>query len=144
MWDSELYGLLCAPLFGSECDFSYYNLDDWQRMVLQNKVMDNPDLETLARALRANAGQAGGIIRELTGDRPGAFMDHTDLWKAALVNYNAGPGCLRWALSDSIKAGYRPSWGALATSLGALCPAAVDYVEQVTATPLPYQPRTGH
>ena len=144
MWDSDLYEALCWPLFGSECEFNYYHLDSWQQAALQNEVMANPDLEILARALRANAGQAGGIIREITGDRPGAFMDHEDLWKAALVNYNAGPGCLRWAVRDLIKAGYKPSWGALATSLGALCPAAVDYVDQVTATPLPYRPRTGH
>jgi len=144
MWDSELYERLCLPLFGSECAASYYNLASWQRSALQNEVMENPSLEILARALRANAGQAGGIIREITGDRPGAFMDHEDLWTAALVNYNAGPGCLRWAVRDFMGAGYKPSWGALATSLGALCPAAVDYVDQVTTTPLPYQPRAGH
>jgi len=142
MWDSGQYEAVCRPLFGSECDYSYYSLDDWQRSALQNEIMNNPSLETLARAIRANAGQAGGIIRDITGDRPGAYMSHADLWRAALVNYNAGPGCLRAALRDLNQAGYVPSWGGLATSLGALCPAAVRYVEAVTTTPLPYQPIT--
>jgi len=140
LWDWDLYQAACLPLFGPECGFRYSRLDDWQRSALQNKIMTDPSLEILARALAANAAQAGQIIRDLTEERPGAFMDHQDLWRAALVNYNAGPGCLRASLRDMIKAGYVPSWGSLATSLGAICPASVDYVERVATTPLPYQP----
>ena len=140
LWDLELYQAVCLPWFGPECSFSYSRLDDWQRSVLQNEIMTEPGLEILARALLANAAQAGQIIRDQTGSRPGEFLDHQDLWRAALVNYNAGPGCLKAGLRDMIKAGYNPSWGSLAASLGAVCPAAPGYVELVTATPLPYRP----
>lgn len=140
LWDWELYQATCQPWFGPECSFHYSRLDDWQRSVLQNEIMTDPGLEILARALLANAAQAGQIIRDLTGARPGELLDHQDLWRAALVNYNAGPGCLKTGLRDMIKAGYNPSWGSLAASLEAVCPGAPGYVEQVTTTPLPYNP----
>lgn len=142
IWDKELYQAVCAPLFGSECGFSYTRLDGWQQAALQNEIMKNPDLDILARALRANAAQTGAIIREITGNRPGALMDHQDLWRAALVNYNSGPGCLRAGLRDMLGAGYIPSWGSLATSLEAVCPGSTVYVERVTSNPLPYQPKS--
>lgn len=140
LWDWEIYQATCLPWFGSECGFNYSRLDDWQRSVLQNEIMKEPSLEILARALLANAAQAGQLIRDQTGSRPGELLDHQDLWRAALVNYNAGPGCLRAGLRDMIKAGYNPSWGSLAASLEAVCPGAPGYVELVTATPLPYRP----
>lgn len=140
LWDWEIYQAACLPLFGPECVFNYSRLDDWQRSSLQNEIMKDPNLEILARALVANAAQTGAIIRDLTGNRPGEFMDHQDLWRAALVNYNAGPGCLRAGLRDMIDAGYYPGWGSLATSLQALCPGSPGYVERIATTPLPYQP----
>jgi len=140
MWDPELYEVICRPLFGPECDFIYSRLDSWQQAVLQNKIMTDPRLEILARALVANAAQAGAIIRDLTGERPGALMDHQDLWRAALVNYNAGSGCLRAGLRDMIQAGYYPSWGSLATSLEAVCPGSTAYVERIATMPSEYQP----
>jgi len=141
LWDWDAYQAACLPLFGPECGFRYSRLDDWQRSAIQNEIMKDPSLEILARALAANAAQAGQIIRDLTDNRPGAFMDHQDLWRATLVNYNAGPGCLRASLRDMIQAGYVPAWSSLATSLGALCPAAVGYVERVATTPLPWIPQ---
>lgn len=141
LWDWEIYQAACLPLFGPECGFIYSRLDNWQRSALQNEIMKDPNLEILARALVANAAQAGAIIRDHTLIRPGEYMDHQDLWKATLINYNAGPGCLRAGLRDMITAHYVPSWGSLATSLEAVCPGSTTYVERITSTPLPYQPQ---
>lgn len=140
LWDWEIYQVVCLPWFGPECSFNYSRLDDWQRSVLQNEIMKDPSLMILARALAANAAQTGAIIRDLTGSRPGAYMKHGDLWRAALINYNAGPGCLRAGLRDMGRAGYDPGWGSLETSLEALCPGSTTYVNRIATTPLPWQP----
>jgi len=143
MADRTLYEAICWPLFDAECDFGYTRLDNWQRAALQNKIMEDPSIRVLALALRANAVQAGAVIEDVLGQRPGAVFTHQDLWRMTLVNYNGGPGCLKNALRDAETAGYNLDWGSVSASLQALCPGASAYVERVVDTPLPYYPWDG-
>jgi hypothetical protein len=132
IWDADYYQQICQPLFGDECNFGYTRLDDWQRAALQNQVLEDPGIRTVARALAASAGQAGAIIRDITDQRPGVVLSHQDLWRAALANYHAGAGCLGAALREAKSAGYKLEWGSIGASLELFCPGAADYVESVT------------
>lgn len=132
LWHGEHYQQICQPMFGPECDFGYTRLDGWQRAALQNIVMEDPGILTIARALVASAGQAGAVIEDITGQRPGAVLSHQDLWRAAVLNYHAGPGCLGAALREAKSAGYQLGWGSIGATLELYCPGAASYVETVT------------
>jgi hypothetical protein len=82
----------------------------------------------------ANCEQAGKIVENVTGDKPGLTTDFETMWKFTLVNYNAGSGCL----SDAVTNAYDPSidqtvsWDNVAANLNLFCPGAVDYVNDIS------------
>ena len=135
LWDPDFYQQICQPLFGAECGFGYTRLDGWQRSALQNSVMEDAGIPTIARALAANAAQAGAIIQDITGQRPGAVFSHQDLWRLSLVNYHSGPGCLAAALREAKSAGYALDWGSVGASLDLFCPMSSRYVNRITTSP---------
>lgn len=132
MWHDEAYQQHCLPLFGSECNFGYTRLDDWQQGAIQNSVMEDPDIETVAQALLANARQAGAVITDELGGYPGQHFSHEDIWRMALVNYNAGPGCLGAAIREAERHQDSVTIEGIMFELDLLCPGAAEYPNQIT------------
>lgn len=129
MWHSQSYDDHCWPIYGDQCKWGYNNLARIQQQTLQNQVMVDPGIQTIARSLVANAGQAGAIVRELTDKHPGAVLSYEDLWKLALINYSAGAGCLRAALVETIDQNKMLQWGIIQDNLNLYCP--TDYIENI-------------
>jgi hypothetical protein len=116
----------------------YVNLEPWQRSNLQYAVLRAAEttggVDLSARLLAANAHLVGQILRDQTGDqRPGALMSYADLWRLALLGYNAGSGCVRDTLRETAANGHAYDWGAIAPFADAICHgAATNYVNKIT------------
>ncbi|NUM47220.1 MAG: hypothetical protein HUU38_21175, partial [Anaerolineales bacterium] len=69
---------------------------------------------------------------------PGAVASYEDLWRFTLVNYNAGPGCLTYAMRAAWTADRTLiQWDTVKTRFPVGCPYAVQYVDRVTRNRLP-------
>jgi len=134
LWDQESYSAYCVPYFGDDCGQEFYNLETWQQSMLRYAALeDSGDVAFIARLLRANVAQVGGVVDHITHQRPGALMSYVDMWRLALINYNAGPGCVESVLKETSNRGMAYEWGALAPVTDALCNgAASEYVDKIT------------
>lgn len=72
------------------------------------------------------------LVRNFTGDAPGAGVTYEDLWKFTLVNYNAGPGCLADAISGAQRNGLELTWEYPGPYLTPACAPAMDYVNEIS------------
>jgi hypothetical protein len=89
-----------------------------------------------ARTLLANCEQAGKIVQDVTTKQPGLVVSYETMWRFTLVNYNAGPGCLVEAVTQS----YQPdadvplSWDGVSAALASdeACNGAINYVDNIS------------
>jgi hypothetical protein len=81
----------------------------------------------------ANCEQAGQLVENTSGGIAGRAASYEDLWKFALVNYNAGPGCLGNALDATIGADQALTWENVASHLEPACQGAIEYVNDISS-----------
>jgi hypothetical protein len=101
-----------------------------------------------AHTLLANCEQAGKVVEDITGKKPGLVVSYETMWRFTLVNYNAGVGCLY----ESVKQAYQPAaevplaWDGVSAALdldeAEACSGAIKYVDNIShgsesATPTP-------
>jgi len=94
----------------------------------------NFSVGVFAQTLLANCQQTGQIIYNTTKRTPGTLSSYEDLWRFTLVNYNAGPGCLGYAVTTTWRAGEPLDWEHVSSHLQEPCQPAIRYVEEVTST----------
>lgn len=154
LWNPIFYNGFCPLVLDVEvCQtYGYANLSKNQQLLLQGALVNSVDarcdtcplgldlsradfsIGIFAHTLLANCEQAGKIVENVTGDKPGLSTDLETMWKFTLVNYNAGSGCL----SDAVTNAYDPSidqtvsWDNVAANLNLFCPGAVDYVNDIS------------
>jgi hypothetical protein len=104
-------------------------------------------IHIFAESLKANCSQVNQIIYNNTRKAARQVSSYEDLWRFTLVNYNAGPGCLSYAIYQTNVAKEPIDWAHVAAHLTPVCRPAVQYVVDVTggdtelitvfATPVP-------
>jgi hypothetical protein len=73
------------------------------------------------------------LVENTTGGAAGSAGSYEDLWKFALVNYNAGPGCLGNALDTTIGADQDLNWENVSSHLEPACQGAIQYVNDISS-----------
>jgi hypothetical protein len=152
LWNPNYYSQLCPQALSIErCTEGYATLTESEQTLLRAKVLEvasawcetcpggvdmqklDASVDALAQTLAANAGQAGQILRLVTGKKPGEVASYEDLWKFSLVNYNAGAGCLAEAVKAAWPGKSSLTWIAVSEKLPPHCQGAIDYVESLAA-----------
>ncbi|HJS30259.1 MAG TPA: hypothetical protein VJ768_11585 [Anaerolineales bacterium] len=170
LWNEAFFAEFCPLILEEDaCSEGYLSLDREMQAILRGALASGTDascptceigidlthaevtIDVFANTLLGNCEQTGRIIRNTTGEAPGALASYEDLWRFTLVNYNAGPGCLSNAILSAWRLDRVLDWSHVAARLSPGCSLAVSYVEQVeairsldgegqppaTATPLP-------
>ena len=68
-----------------------------------------------------------------TGKVAGRVASYEDLWRFTLVNYNAGPGCLSYAIGSTSSM----TWSSVSSKLKGVCQDSIVYVENIAKGPPP-------
>jgi hypothetical protein len=151
LWNTSFYGQYCPLVLSSQtCSQGYLHLKDEEQQLLREALVagvnarcDNCTLGIdLSRAnfsvgvfadtLLASCEQTGQVIYNVIGQSPGAVASYEDLWKFTLVNYNAGPGCLYHAITDTWSTDHVLTWDALSSHFTDVCAPAKDYVNDIS------------
>jgi hypothetical protein len=154
MWNTNFYGQFCPQVLVPEaCKKGYTNLSIKEQQMLTGALvrMVNASCPTCADGvdpqladfsvrifsenLVANCNQVGQIIQNETNRKPNRVSTYQDLWMFTLVNYHAGPGCLRDAIRATAKDHYDMTWDLVAANLPDYCASAKAYVEEIIYMP---------
>ena len=137
-------------LESSACAQGYLHLDEGERAILRGAlaVQTNADcsecptgvdmpyadatVRYYAEGLVANCGQVGQTIFNATQSRPGMISTYEDLWRFTLANYNAGPGCLAFAIFSSWSLRETMNWENVSSHLTPPCQGVISYVDLIT------------
>ena len=150
-WNSSFYNQFCPLVLSDErCGKGYMHLKDNERLLLRQSLVASVNatcegcplgldltksefsVNVFAQTLIANCRQTGQVVRNFTGEAPGAGVSYENLWKFTLVNYNAGPGCLADAISGAQLNGLELTWENLGPYLTPACAPAMDYVNDIS------------
>lgn len=155
LWNPAFYNIFCPLVLDREVclAYGYSNLSLAQKQILQGALVNSVDarcdncplgldltradfsIGIFAHTLLANCEQAGKIVENVSGEKPGVITDFETMWKFTLVNYNAGSGCLSDAVTNAYDPGLEPplAWESVAANLDLFCPGSVDYVNDISA-----------
>jgi len=150
-WNSSFYVQFCpSVLSGERCGKGYLHLEEDERLLLRQSLVASVNatcaecplgldltradfsVNVFAQTLIANCRQTGQVVRNFTGQAPGASVSYENLWKLTLVNYNAGPGCLADAITGARLNGLELTWENITPHLPPACTPAIDYVNDIS------------
>ena len=151
LWNSSFYEQFCPLVLDvSVCKKGYARLKAEEQAILRGAVVRSVnafcaecplglDLQqadfsvgVFAQTLLANCEQTGRIVRNVARQAPGKVVGYEDMWRFALVNYNAGPGCLSIAVQDTWNDRQPLDWEHVSVHLTPVCQGAIDYVEDIS------------
>lgn len=132
-WNGPFYIEVCQLYFDRCVSTGYDNLAQWQRDVLSNHVLSDPDnLYYLGSTLRANAFQVDRLFENILGiENVGDFLTYEDLWKITVSNYHTGATVTSAVLQQMDQLETNISWEEFATILERLQPSGLKYVDLV-------------
>jgi hypothetical protein len=151
LWNPVFFEQFCPFVLSSEsCEKGYLHLDESEQMLIRNALVVNVNADcpectlgldltqadlsvsVFAHTLAASCEQAGRVVELNTGVTPaGASSAYVDLWKFALVDYNAGPGCLGLAVNQTSQNGEPIDWEHVSANLTPVCAGTKSYVEDI-------------
>jgi hypothetical protein len=136
-WDIPTFLDLCVPAYGErDCAWGYTNLADYPRSYLRGQALKplgtNGEFEMIGKTIASAAGQAGQIIRNVTGLEPGDLMDYEEMWRISLAIYHGGSGCVGTAIEDAWEVEEELSWGIISEYLPGDCQTIASYPFWVT------------
>jgi hypothetical protein len=151
MWNQPFFEQFCPGILDDvNCRKGYTHLEEDQQQTLRTALVKSVDafctdcplgidlgraensVAVFSETLLANCNQAGMIVQNTYGGAAGESAGFEDLWRLALVNYNAGPGCLTLAIQANKRAGDPLDWQNLSSHLTPACLGALDYVNQIS------------
>jgi hypothetical protein len=154
MWNPEFFGKFCSSVFAqAECNKGYNNIPEYEKAVLKGALLSSVNtscsgclatvnleqasfsVDVLSSSLKANCEQTGQLVYNLTGKAAGLSASYEDLWRFTLVNYNAGPGCLKESIKKTTADGLPLTWENISTRLESGCQGAIRYVADITQNP---------
>ena len=154
LWNPEFFTQFCPLVLDqSVCDLGFGNLGEEEQLMLRGALVQevnagcpncpagidlsqaNFSIKVFAEGIQANCSQVGRILTNITGKYAGQVSSFEDLWKYTLVNYNAGSGCLSYAISAAYTAGQPLIWENVSARLEEGCQPAIDYVNDIALVP---------
>jgi hypothetical protein len=151
LWNDAIFKEFCPlVLERNACAKGYLRLTEPERAILRGAfaVQSNADcsdcpsgvdrpyadatVRYYAEGLVANCSQVGQTIFNATLTRPGMVSNYEDLWKFTLANYNAGPGCLAFAIFSTWSLREPMNWENVSSHLTAPCQGVISYVDLIT------------
>ncbi len=151
LWNPSFYAEFCPLVLDSRvCEQGYAQLDSGEQAMLRGALYSRAHAEcencpvgidltragfsvsVFAESLLAHCAQVGRIVTNVSGDAPGSVSQYEDLWRFTLASYNAGPGCLATAVTDTWLVQEPLDWSSVSARLEPACEGAVDYVRDVT------------
>ena len=161
LWNADFFGQFCPLVLSADtCAQGYAQIEPEYQEMLRGALatLTNADCPTcdqgldlahatttvglFAETLIGNCEQVAYIVYDATGgETPGVVSSYEDLWRFTLVNYNAGPGCLRSALKAAWPtANGLLTWQDVSEKLSEGCAGAREYVKRVTSSLNPADP----
>ena len=150
-WNPIFFEQFCPQVLDEdECDKGYFGIsEDDQEYMRESLIYSvNATCDTcplgvdlaqadfsvnlFANTLRASCEQTGSVVYNNTGESPGDVASYEDLWRFALVNYNAGAGCLGLAIEATQDLGQDLIWSNLSQNLTEVCSGTKAYVEDIS------------
>ncbi|MCB9134935.1 MAG: hypothetical protein H6636_05890 [Anaerolineales bacterium] len=152
MWNPSFFEQFCPLVLHEEtCAKGYLHIEPEYQAMLQGALatMTNANcpeceqgidlvhaqssVDVFAQLIQGNCEQVSYMVYDITGKSPGAVASYEDLWRFTLVNYNAGPGCLTYAMRSAWNTDHTIiQWDTVKTRFPIGCPYAVQYVDRVT------------
>lgn len=156
VWNPSFFEQFCPLVLHEEtCALGYYKIAPEYQDMLKGALatMTNANcadceqgidlvhaqssVEVFAQLVQGNCEQVSYLVYDVTKKSPGSVANYIDLWRFTLVNYNAGPGCLQYALYHSWHNVGNLDWETVADNFPPGCPYAVQYVDRVTMDRVP-------
>jgi len=133
-WDWITYNDLCYIYFGDCTDKPYDNLAAWQRDLLINHILNDPNnIDYLAAALLANGYQVKRLLSNVLGiETPGDYFTYTELWRITIGNYHTGATITAAALDQLSQLDQSINWDNYAAALDRVSPGGLSYIHMVT------------
>jgi hypothetical protein len=152
-WNRDLYAKFCPASAGGNCaikeSIAYQILTSLVSSCVSCKYGIDPDaanrsVDILAQVLLGYCYQAEQIVYNATGWNPILAVNYTTIWKLALMNYNAGPGCVFDAVVKAFKVTNGPiKWPDIVVETsGAQCLRGLYYAQSITAKYFNFPPIT--
>jgi hypothetical protein len=152
-WNRALYAKFCPASSGGVCaikeSIAYQILTSLVSTCVSCKygidpVSANRSVDILAQVLLGYCYQTEQMVYNATGWNPGLVVNYATIWKLALMNYNAGPGCVYSAIAKAFKVTEGPvRWpDIVAHTSGAQCLRGLYYAESITAKYFDFPPST--
>ncbi len=151
LWNQSFFEQFCPLVLENKtCQKRYAFLKPDEQKILRGALVQSVDavckdcplgidlrqadfsVDVFAQTLLANCEQIGSIVHDVTGQVPGEVSTYEDLWRFTLVNYNAGPGCLSFALNETADSGEPLDWDHVSTHLTKVCKVAIDYIADIS------------
>jgi hypothetical protein len=150
LWNPDFFNQFCPLVFQKDiCNMGWPKLSPEHQQLLEGALVNKVNaacpncpagidltrarfsINVFAESLRANCEQAGQTVYNATHQPAGSVARYQDLWMFTLINYNAGPGCLAYAVNQAVNANEPLDWPHVANHLTDPCRGALSYVESV-------------
>jgi hypothetical protein len=151
LWNPDFFNQFCPLVFQKDiCNMGWPKLTSVHQEMLKGALVNKVNaacpncpagidltrakfsVNVFAESLRANCEQAGQTVYNVTQKPAGSVARYEDLWLFTLMNYNAGPGCLAYAVNQASNAQEPLDWPHVAIHLTDPCKGALRYVEDIT------------
>lgn len=151
LWNRDFFNSFCLMAFDQyTCSGGYTALNAYEKQLLKgylvtmtnascpecqngiDTVKANYSIHVFAQTLVANCRQVDQIIHNTTDNTSRQVSSYTDLWKFTLANYNAGPGCLTKAISETEEKDQAINWENVSSNFEPVCQAAIEYIDDIT------------
>lgn len=155
-WRPEIYQRICALAFTPDaCRKSYEERSEAEKAILRGVLYqlvnagctscpEGVDMTQarfsvgiFAEGLLASCQQTNQTLYNILQAAPNQYVGYVDMWRFALVNYNAGSWCLATAVENAWANESRLTWGQIQETLPPECRNAIGYVNSITGTFLP-------
>ena len=135
-WNVPYFVEACLGVFDYDtCSWGYSSLSDYQKDYLKGlsllKVGTDEEFEVIGQTLAASVGQTGQLVKNITGQNPGALMNYEELWKVTLAIYHGGAGCVGSALELAYEDQAPLTWHSIRTYLQGDCDVVAEYPDWV-------------
>ena len=150
IWNPTFYEQFCPLVLESKvCAGGYLHLKADESAILRGALASNANADCpecqdgidltsvdasitlFAQTLKANCSQISRTVFNATNSSPGMVSNYENLWRFVLANYNAGAGCLAFAVYSTWQNHQPLEWDFVSTHFTEACQGAVDYVELI-------------
>ena len=151
LWNPDFFNQFCPLVFTRDvCSKGWTRLTLDQQEILKGALVSKVNaacpncpsgidltkarfsVSVFAQTLRANCEQVGQMVYNLTKKSPGQVTSYVGLWLFTLMNYNAGPGCLSYAMTTAYGKREPLDYAHVGNRLVGGCTGTIPYIGAIT------------